>query len=58
MVTLDAVGSPIPLQEGLLSREGWYLIKDSGKDVYKNGWLTQRDPDHIQDYYLFVYGTD
>mgnify|MGYP002542384194 CR=1 FL=1 len=58
VVTLDAVGRPIPRMEGLLSRDGWYLINDSGKDVYKNGWLQYRDRDHVQDLYLFVYGTD
>lgn len=58
ITTLDAIGSPIPLQEGLLSRDGWYLINDTGKDVYKNGWLSVRDRDHVQDLYLFVYGND
>ena len=58
VVTVDAVGGPIPRQEGLLSRNGWYLINDTGKDVYKNGWLSLRDRSHVQDLYLFVYGTD
>ncbi len=58
VVTLDAIGAPIPRMEGLLSRNGWYLINDTGKDVYKNGWLQYRDRDHVQDLYLFVYGTD
>lgn len=58
VTTLDAVGAPIPLQEGLLSRDGWYLINDTGKDIYKNGWLSIRDRDHVQDLYLFVYGND
>ena len=58
VVTLDAVSGPVPRMEGLLSRDGWYLIDDSGKDVYKNGWLQYRDRNHVQDFYLFVYGTD
>lgn len=58
ITTLDAIGGPVPLQDGLLSRDGWYLINDSGKDVYKNGWLSLRDRDHVQDLYLFVYGND
>ena len=41
-----------------MSRDGWYLINDTGKDVYKNGWLSVRDRDHVQDLYLFVYGND
>lgn len=56
--TLDEVGGPVPRQEGLLSRDGWYLINDTGKDVYKNGRLERRSPDHYQDLYLFVYGDD
>lgn len=58
LVTLDAVDGPVPREEGLLSRDGWYLINDTGKDVYKNGWLQLRDRNHVQDLYLFVYGTD
>ncbi len=58
LVTLDGVGGPVPRMEGLLSRDGWYLISDSGKDVYKNGALHYRDRNHVQDLYLFVYGTD
>lgn len=58
VVTLDAVSGPVERMEGLLSRDGWYLIDDSGKDVYKNGWLEYRDRNHVQDLYLFVYGND
>ncbi len=58
VVTLDAVGAPIKRMEGLLSRDGWYVINDTGKDVYKNGRLQYRDRDHVQDIYLFVYGND
>lgn len=58
VVTLDAVSGPIRRMEGLLSRDGWYVINDTGKDVYKNGRLQYRDRDHVQDIYLFVYGTD
>lgn len=56
--TLDLVDGYADRMEGLLSRDGWYMINDSGKDVYKNGTLLLRDKDHIQDFYLFVYGTD
>lgn len=56
--TLDAISSPVELQEGLLSREGWYTIHDTNKEILKNGWVQQRDPDHLQDIYLFVYGDD
>lgn len=58
VTTLDGVGGPIPLQDGLLSRDGWYAIHDTSKDVIKDGWLQYRDRDHVQDIYLFVYGDD
>ncbi len=58
VVTLDAVSKPIGRMEGVLSRDGWYLINDSSKDIIKNGRLHYRDRNHIQDFYLFVYGTD
>lgn len=58
VVTLDAVSAPIERMDGVLSRDGWYLINDSGKDLIRGGRLVQRDRSHIQDMYLFVYGTD
>lgn len=58
IATLDGIGGPVPLEEGLLSRDGWYLIQDSNKEVLKNDWVTLRDRDHVQDLYLFVYGND
>lgn len=56
--TLDRVSQPIPLDEGLLSRDGWYIIDDAGKDLVKDGWLAPRDRSHVQDLYCFVYGND
>lgn len=39
VTTLDDVEGPIDRQEGLLSRDGWYLINDTGKEVLKtDGW--------------------
>ena len=58
VTTLDDVDGPIDGQEGLLSRDGWYLINDTGKEILKNGWVTERDRNHVQDLYLFVYGND
>ena len=58
VVTLDGVGRPIPLGEGLLSRDGWYAIHDTNKELLKNGWLEARPEEHIQDVYLFIYGSD
>ena len=56
--TLDGVGGYIDRQEGLLSRNGWYTIYDTNKEILKNGWITPRNAQHVQDIYLFVYGDD
>ena len=58
VTTLDGVGSEIPLQEALLSLDGWYAVRDTGKEILKNGWLAPRPKNHIQDIYLFAYGRD
>ncbi len=59
VATLDAVNSEIPLQDGLLSRNGWYYIVDTGNEyINDDGWFELRDRDHIQDQYCFVYGDD
>jgi hypothetical protein len=68
--TLDGVGAPFALPDGLLSRDGWYLLDDSGQPVLIDGWIHQRagggpqgeneppgkNPD--LDWYLFAYGDD
>lgn len=70
--TLDGWDGPRELPDGLLSRDGWYLLDDSGQPLLKNGWIEQRpggmgspSKDHKQfavntdlDWYLFAYGTD
>ncbi|MCC8146697.1 MAG: DUF5110 domain-containing protein [Bacteroidales bacterium] len=56
--TLDAIGEPVPLSEGLLSRDGWYAIRDTNKELLVNGWVQERPKEHIQDVYLFIYGSD
>ncbi|MDL2223624.1 DUF5110 domain-containing protein [Bacteroidales bacterium OttesenSCG-928-M11] len=58
VTTLDDVSKPIPLSEGLLSRDGWYAIHDTNKDVLIDDWLQPRHKDHILDVYLFIYGDD
>lgn len=58
VTTLDAIGGPIELQEGLLSRDGWYVIHDTGKEILKNDWIENRPREHVQDVYLFIYGND
>jgi len=56
--TLDRVAAPVPLNDGLHSEDGWYYLIDTGKEVLKNGWVENRDRNHVQDQYCFVYGND
>lgn len=56
--TLDNISGAIKLQEGLLSQNGWYTIFDTNKEILKDGWVQTRNPQHVQDIYLFVYGRD
>lgn len=42
LTTVDGIGGPTTRQEGLLSRDGWYLIQDTGKDIYRHGSLQPR----------------
>ncbi|MGL5317383.1 MAG: TIM-barrel domain-containing protein [Bacteroidales bacterium] len=58
LTTLDGMGGEVPIDEGLLSKDGWYMINDTDKDILQNGWIKQRSSKHIQDYYLFVYDND
>ncbi|HTR40341.1 MAG TPA: TIM-barrel domain-containing protein, partial [Pseudomonadales bacterium] len=70
--TLDGVAKPFPLPDGLLARDGWYLLDDSGSAILTNGWIAQRPyvlppvrrpsnkppPPSDIDWYFFAYGTD
>ena len=59
---LDNQAGPVPLHDGILSREGWYLLDDTASPLLEPGGtrFTPR-PSHAgayQDGYLFAYGTD
>ena len=57
--TLDRVTKEIPMDEGLLSKDGWYIIDDGRADLLKDGWLHPRDTrTSLQDEYCFIYGND
>ncbi|WP_289769117.1 glycoside hydrolase family 31 protein [Muribaculum intestinale] len=58
--TLDRVTREIPMDDGLLSRDGWYMIDDERTDLLTpDGWIRPRDTNtHIQDQYCFIYGND
>ncbi|MCL2291327.1 MAG: glycoside hydrolase family 31 protein [Bacteroidetes bacterium] len=59
LVTLDRIIKAVPTMDGLLSRDGWYVIHDTNKELLdKDGWIKPRHKEHIQDLYLFIYGTD
>jgi hypothetical protein len=53
---------PLPLHEGLLSRDGWYLLDDTTSPLLIEGgrWYEPRPPRSgpYQDGYLFAYGSD
>jgi alpha-glucosidase (family GH31 glycosyl hydrolase) len=58
---LDTKNGAIPLWDGILSRDGWYLLDDSETALYdSDGWIADR-PIHRGGYldgYFFGYGTD
>lgn len=56
--TLDMVRGEVKTSPGLLSRDGWYVIDDTGKDLVVDGELVARDRSHVSDRYYFVYGDD
>lgn len=52
----------MPLEDGLLSRNGWTFIDDSDSYVFDNSdwpWVShRRNEGKTQDWYLMVYGND
>lgn len=57
--TLDRVTQEIPMNDGLLSTDGWYMIDDNQSDILVDGWIQPRDTNtHLQDQYCFIYGND
>jgi alpha-glucosidase (family GH31 glycosyl hydrolase) len=60
--TLDGVdGAAKELEQGIISRDGWYLIDDSERPLFDNSewsWVMARPGDKPQDLYLFAYDSD
>jgi Glycosyl hydrolases family 31/Domain of unknown function (DUF5110) len=56
--TLDFTGGDVPLEPGLVSRDGWALYDDSAGVILgsDDGWVAARPPQSIQDWYFFGYG--
>ena len=54
----------IDMEEGLLSRDGWAIVDESGRHLLeKNGsdwgeWVVERPSGERQDLYIFAYGHD
>ena len=56
--TLDGADGPEDLGQGLLSRDGWYLLDDSRSPLLTTDWVQARPADSGTDWYLFGYGND
>ncbi|MGH7596928.1 MAG: TIM-barrel domain-containing protein [bacterium] len=59
--TLDGVHNAVPLEPGLLSRDGWALVDDTERSLFDNSdwpWVMPRSPGKRQDWYFFAYGHD
>jgi alpha-glucosidase (family GH31 glycosyl hydrolase) len=56
--TLDGASGPEPLDDGILSREGWYLLDDSRSPLFIGDWIQERPKNGGLDWYLFGYGLD
>ena len=56
--TLDGVKGPVDLGDGVLSRDGWYLLDDSQTPLLTGDWVQERPENGSTDWYLFGYGTD
>lgn len=56
--TLDGVWGAVPLPDGLISRDGFYVFDDSGSAVISEGTAKTRNTRHKVDLYFFAYGHD
>lgn len=56
--TLDGAVGPEDLGQGLISRDGWFLLDDSTSPLLTSDWVEARPADAGTDWYLFGYGDD
>ena len=57
--TLDEKSGPFKLNDGLLTKEGYFVLDDSKAPLIENGWVKPREDDELAcDYYVFCYGKD
>ncbi len=57
-MSLDQVKGPTSVEDGVLSRSGWYLLDDSKRFLLIDGWVASRPATAGTDWYLFGYGSD
>lgn len=55
--TLDDADGPVPLEPGILARNGFAVLDDSGSVLLEDGWVRPR-PAGGEDLYFFGYGRD
>jgi len=58
LATLDGVEGYRKCPDGLLARDGWHLIDDSGKHVLSGGWIAVQERKNALDWFFFGYGND
>ncbi|MBQ4820190.1 glycoside hydrolase family 31 protein [Aquimarina sp. MMG016] len=54
-------GEPIALEDGIISRDGWYVLDDSSNFHFDNSewnWVSETKNASEQDWYFFAYGYD
>jgi alpha-glucosidase (family GH31 glycosyl hydrolase) len=56
--TLDEIAGPVPMSDGVLARDGWYLLDDSRSPLFVGDWIQDRPANGALDWYLFGYGHD
>jgi alpha-glucosidase len=59
--TLDGVQGPVPVGEGLVSRDGWSLVDDTERPLLDDSdwpWVEVRPAGARQDWYFLGYGHD
>lgn len=56
--TLDGENGRVELDNGILSRDGWFVINDDFKPILKDGWIENRPKESVMDRYFFAYDRD
>ena len=52
-------GTKLPLEEGLIARDGWHVVDDTASfGIDDEGWVAERPEGERQDWYFFGYGND